>query len=266
MSRTPTDLNAVLIIGASSGIAKALIEEVLADDSTTRVIAISRGRPEGELAENFDSSGRGAWLSCDYTENSMLAVVEQVQDRLDAWGAALTKITICNGRLHSEEFSPEKRIEELNSATLHAVFDSNAVVPALWLKALKPLLRVQFRGELKNRVPLPIAVLSARIGSIADNGKGGWYAYRASKAALNMLLKTSAIEYQRSLPGLRFIAFHPGTTDTPLSEPFQRAVPEGKLFTPQYVAQCLLKCLNEAAAETHAEARFVAYDGSSIPW
>ena len=111
-----------------------------------------------------------------------------------------------------------------------------------------------------------VAPIRLRIGSIADNGKGGWYAYRASKAALNMLLKTSAIEYQRSLPGLRFIAFHPGTTDTPLSEPFQRSVPEGKLFTPKYVAQCLLQRLDEASAAADGQARFVAYDGSTIAW
>ena len=101
------------------------------------------------------------------------------------------------------------------------------------------------------------------------------YAYRASKAALNMLLKTSAIEYQRTLPELRFIAFHPGTTDTPLSKPFQRSVPEGKLFTPDFVAASLLARLSEALAPVEEEAgdnrkrppaRFVAWDGSEIPW
>jgi len=266
LSQAHDEVEAVLLVGANSGIAKALIDKLLSSGVTTKVIAVSRSRGTGELAASVEDQDRGAWLCCDYSEDSMRAVSAQVQDRLDGWGASLSKIAICNGRLHDATFSPEKRIEELSSETLHSVFDSNAVVPALWLKALKPLLRAQFRGEKKNRAPLAIAVLSARIGSIADNGKGGWYAYRASKAALNMLLKTSAIEYQRSLPGLRFIAFHPGTTDTPLSEPFQRSVPEGKLFTPQFVAQCLLQRLDEAAAASDADARFVAYDGSAIPW
>lgn len=258
--------NAVLVIGASSGIAGALMAEVQAASPHNKVIAVSRSRPEGELAASFESADSTAWLSCDYSEDAMQQVIAQAQETLNDWGATLVKIVICNGRLHDAAFAPEKRIEELSGETLHSVFDSNAVIPALWLKALKPLLRDQFRGDKKHREPLAVAVLSARIGSITENGKGGWYAYRASKSALNMLLKTSAIEYQRSLPGLRFIAFHPGTTDTPLSEPFQRSVPEGKLFTPKYVAQCLLQRLDEAAAEADGQARFVAYDGSTIPW
>lgn len=240
--------------------------EVLATDPSSKVIGISRSQATGEIAASIEAADRLAWLRCDYSEEAMQQAVQRVQNQLNDWDAALSKIVICNGRLHDTAFAPEKRIEELSSETLHSVFDSNAVIPALWLKALKPLLRHQFRGVKKSREPLAIAVLSARIGSISDNGKGGWYAYRASKAALNMLLKTSAIEYQRSLPRLRFIAFHPGTTDTPLSEPFQRSVPEGKLFTPQYVAQCLLQRLDEAMAAADGQARFVAYDGSTIPW
>ena len=122
----------------------------------------------------------------------------------------------------------------------------------------------------ENKSPQLLVHLGVKNGNpvirIEDNGKGGWYAYRASKSALNMLLKTSAIEYQRTLPELRFIAFHPGTTDTPLSKPFQRSVPEGKLFTPDFVASSLLARLSDALVANKTAASFVAWDGSQIPW
>ena len=113
-----------------------------------------------------------------------------------------------------------------------------------------------------------ICVLSARVGSISDNKKGGWYAYRASKAALNMFLKTSAIEFARVAPRLQFIAFHPGTTDTPLSSPFQANVPADRLFSPNFVANKMIQIVEKhISSETGAgEAHFLAWDGSTVSW
>ena len=109
-----------------------------------------------------------------------------------------------------------------------------------------------------------VTTFSARIGSIEDNRLGGWYSYRASKAALNMLLKTAAIEYQRVAKGVRFLVFHPGTTDTPLSKPFQKFVSKDKLFTPEFVADQLLTIVEQQASESNIQ--FLDWDGKAIPW
>ena len=107
------------------------------------------------------------------------------------------------------------------------------------------------------------AALSARVGSIQDNQLGGWHAYRASKAALNMLLKTLSIELARRNPTALCVGLHPGTVDTRLSEPFQRGVPEGKLFSPRRSARCLLNVLDRLSPEQSGQV--FAWDGQPIP-
>ena len=107
-------------------------------------------------------------------------------------------------------------------------------------------------------------MLSARVGSIGDNHLGGWYAYRASKAALNMLLKTAAIEYSRRSANVKLLSFHPGTTDTPLSKPFQSSVAADKLFTPDFVAAQLIALMT--AADIDGQLAFIDWNGQSIDW
>lgn len=249
---------AVLVIGASGGIAQGVIETLALQEPDTLILAVSRA-PQSPGQEK----ARLRWWQCDYSEAQIAATLAECAGVLAAEGCRLDRVVVANGRLHEGELQPEKRIESVSAATLLSVFESNAVVPALWLKHLHRFLKRELRGG----ATAALAVLSARVGSITDNGKGGWYAYRASKAAVNMLVKTSAIEYQRSLPALRFIAFHPGTTDTSLSKPFQRSVPEGKLFTPAFVAAALLARLDDAMASQPSEAaQFLAYDGDQIPW
>ena len=109
-----------------------------------------------------------------------------------------------------------------------------------------------------------VAALSARVGSIGDNRLGGWYAYRSSKSALNMMLRSLAIEYARRVKNVKLISFHPGTTDTALSKPFQASVPEGKLFTPQFVARQL--CAIMESAEINGELSYLDWDNKVIPW
>ena len=124
------------------------------------------------------------------------------------------------------------------------------------LKAAMPL--------FEPKQPGVIASLSARVGSIADNGLGGWYSYRAAKAAQNQLMRTLAVELKRSHPKLAVLQLHPGTVDTPLSGPFKARVPAGKLFTPELAAAQLLQVIE---ASTIADSgRFLAYDGSEIAW
>jgi NAD(P)-dependent dehydrogenase (short-subunit alcohol dehydrogenase family) len=126
----------------------------------------------------------------------------------------------------------------------------------LWLKALLTL--------VKGQPDCIISVFSARIGSIDDNRSGGWYSYRASKAALNMLLKTAAIEYARRAKNVKLIAFHPGTTDTALSKPFQRSVKPDNLFAPEFVAEHLVNIMNNQTID--GELSFIDWENEAIAW
>lgn len=121
---------------------------------------------------------------------------------------------MCNGILHSQSIKPEKRLEDFNTDAFNHVIMANALTPMLWIQKLTPI--------LIGNTQCKIIVFSARVGSISDNNLGGWYSYRASKAALNMMLKTAAIELARRAENIKIIAFHPGTTDTSLSKPFQK--------------------------------------------
>ena len=158
--------------------------------------------------------------------------------------------------MHTDKISPEKRLEDISFDTVSEVIHINTIIPLLWLSNIVPL--------LKSRQTCRVAILSARVGSISDNRSGGWYAYRASKAALNMLIKTAAIELRRRAPNVKLIAFHPGTTDTKLSKPFQRSVPEGKLFTPDFVAVALIKLLKKL--DPNSEEEFFDWNGQPVPW
>jgi NAD(P)-dependent dehydrogenase (short-subunit alcohol dehydrogenase family) len=117
---------------------------------------------------------------------------------------------------------------------------------------------------LKQARGCKVTIFSARVGSIGDNHLGGWYSYRASKAALNMLLKSTAIEYARRAPSVKLLAFHPGTTDTPLSRPFSKQVPEHKLFQPGFVAEQLFKILEQL--EPDGELSFLDWQGQRVDW
>jgi NAD(P)-dependent dehydrogenase (short-subunit alcohol dehydrogenase family) len=109
-----------------------------------------------------------------------------------------------------------------------------------------------------------VVALSARVGSIGDNRLGGWYAYRASKSALNMMLKTVSVEYARRVKNVKLISFHPGTTDTALSKPFQASVPKQNLFSTAFVADCLMGIMDEA--EVDGQLSYVDWNGKAIAW
>ena len=144
----------------------------------------------------------------------------------------------------------------MNRGSLRRSFEVNAFGPLLLAKALEP--------ALPRDLPFHFASLSARVGSISDNRLGGWYAYRAAKAAQNQLLRTLAIEWRRRLPLACVTALHPGTTATGLSEPFRSSVPPAKLFSPERAADQLLEVLAMRRADQSGE--FLAWDGQPIPW
>jgi len=238
-----------LIIGASSAIAQCLIRQLLDEAIVEQVIAVSRGKNEDLITEYQESL---LWIESDYSAADFKEVCKQ----LAGYRGSFANVFIANGVLHNADISPEKRLEQISEEGLQENFYINAIVPLLWIAALVDLLK----GELDCRV----AVFSARVGSIEDNRAGGWYGYRASKAALNMLLKSASIEYARRAKNVSLLAFHPGTTDTKLSRPFQASVPENNLFTPEFVASRLLHLLSSRNAES--EFAFLDWQGRTIPW
>ena len=254
------NIRADIVIGASGGIANALLLRLLNDNTVKQLVAISRKPCPDALADQ----AKLKWIVIDYNEDNIKDTIQTLRDDSKNRAVIFKRVFICHGILHGspesdfygQAFGPEKRLEEINSDTLHEVFHANTVVPMLWIKALRPL--------LAGKQPCHISVLSARVGSIGDNNLGGWYAYRASKSALNMLLKTAAIEYARRASNVKLIAFHPGTTDTALSKPFQKNVPSNKLFTPDFVAERLIGIMNSTPVD--GELAYLDWDNQTIQW
>ena len=181
----------VLIVGASGGIGSALYRFF---SSSRRVFGIS------SQAKDLPD-----WYLTDYTASSLAEIAERIHCRF-------SKIFICNGFLQGDGYFPEKRLIDVEANSMHVAYERNVVIPAMALR--------QFRAHIEQLRPSYCAVLSARVGSIGDNRAGGWYSYRCAKAALNMFVKTTAIELKRTNNKLVLVAIHPGTTQTEMSEPY----------------------------------------------
>ena len=149
---------------------------------------------------------------------------------------------------------PEKSLRDLSSDKFHRIFEVNTITPALIAK--------YFLRKLNKEKTSIFTALSARVGSISDNQLGGWYAYRASKAALNMIIKNAAIEVARENKKAIIVGLHPGTVDSDLSKPFQGHVADKNLFTPEYSAEKLLKVLEDLSPEKTGKC--FAWDGKEI--
>ena len=222
-----------LVIGSTGAIGEAFVKAFKADSQCEHVEELSRSQNPG-----FDLNHPQDFEGC--LEKARAAGPYQII--VDATGA----LTIDN-------IGPEKALRQLEADRLTRSFQVNAIGPAVMLKCLAPLIapgRVFY------------AKLSARVGSIADNWRGGWYGYRASKAALNMLLHTAAIELQRRNPQLRVVALQPGTVESNLSKPFLAAA--GQILTPQESVSGLLSAL--AKIEPRQGAHFIDYQGHEIAW
>lgn len=186
----------------------------------------------------------------NYNEEESIAIAAEISSR----NGPLDMVIVSTGILHKSELMPEKSLKELSAEKFRYIFEANTIVPALVAKYFLPKL---------NRDSLSIfAALSARVGSISDNKLGGWYAYRASKAALNMVIKTAAIEARQKNKQSVVVTLHPGTVDSNLSKPFQSSVPAKKLFTPEYSAKKLLDVLGNLTPE-HSGKCF-AWNGEEI--
>ena len=166
----------------------------------------------------------------------------------------LDLVIVVNGILHDNDIQPEKSLKDLSAEKFQHLFKINTITPALVAKHFLP--------KLHRHRPVKFAALSARVGSISDNQIGGWYAYRASKTALNMIIKNFAIEIGRQNHEAVIVSLHPGTVDSNLSKPFQKNIPDGKLFSPLFSAHKLIDVLGSLTPEDTGKC--FAWDGTEI--
>jgi NAD(P)-dependent dehydrogenase (short-subunit alcohol dehydrogenase family) len=237
-----------LIIGANSAIAQSIANKLANTDN--RLILVSRNL--SAYASEIGDNAVNITVE-NYQSDSIQSVVKQIAEQSTM---PVTQVFICHGVLHSDKFQPEKRLEDFSAESFQQVMAVNALTPITWIQKLTPI--------LSGKIACKITVFSARVGSISDNRLGGWYSYRASKAALNMMLKTAAVELARRAKNIKLISFHPGTTDTPLSKPFQKNVPANKLFTSDFVAEQLLTIVENT--EIDGQLSYLDWQGKTINW
>jgi NAD(P)-dependent dehydrogenase (short-subunit alcohol dehydrogenase family) len=233
--------NTALVIGASGGLGAALKALLLADARYSKVLGLSRGvsldgAPLLDITDEVSISASADWL------------------KLQCAARPLRLVIVATGFLHEGGTGPERSLAQLDAAYLQRVMAVNAIGPALLLKHLAPLLPRE--GTVK------LVFISAKVGSIGDNALGGWYGYRASKAALNQIVKTASIELVRRNKSVCCVAMHPGTVDTGLSEPFSKG---GLNVRPADVAASeILRVVEGLNASDNGS--FLDYLGAKLPW
>ena len=233
----------VVVAGASGGIGAEFVRQLSANQKIGRVFALYRQPPDAAEAGVEP-------LTYDLADEDS---IRAAADSVSAHGP-VDAVIVATGLLHDGSIQPEKSLASIDADAMLDVFRVNTIGPILLAKHFLPLLRRESTTLF--------AALSARVGSISDNRLGGWASYRASKAALNMLLRTAAIEHKRRWPQSIIVGLHPGTVDTSLSAPFQRRVPEGKLFTPAFAVERMLDVLDNLDATDSGG--FFAWDGKPI--
>ena len=234
----------VAIIGSSGAIGNSISEKLIKDDSVKLIYKFSR------------TSGSD---DTDKVKNIQIDIEDQ--DSIETGVAKLPKdikfdlIFVATGILHNDDdIFPEKSIRDISKEKLQKVLLVNTIGPTQIGKYFIPLLKKDVRSVF--------AFLSARVGSISENKLGGWYAYRASKTALNQIIKNFSIEVRRSNPNAIFVGLQPGTVKSYLSKPFEKNVKEGKLFTPEYSSEKMLEVITSLDEEDSG--KIFAWDGEEI--
>ena len=236
-SPVPADL--ALVIGASGSIGGALLNALQHSGNYAMAIGLSRqGRPPLDLLD----------------EHSIQTAAGHLADVLKTQGLTLRLVIDATGMLHTPGHQPEKSWSQLDATQMAQAFAINAIGPALLMKHFLPLLPRQGKAVF--------ATLSAKVGSIGDNRLGGWYSYRASKAALNQLVHTAAIELRRRAPEAICVALHPGTVQSPLSDPFAKTGLEVR--TPEQASKRLLAVVDQLQPKDSGG--FFSHDGQPLPW
>ena len=234
LSSFPEDGCAV-VIGAAGAIGSALRLRLEDDSRVNQTIGFSRAE-EPPVDITSDSAIAAAAAAVGVLAQPVRLVID------------------ATGFLHGGGVYPEKSLAEIDSRHMAEALAVNAIGPALLMKHFLPLLAEEGKAVF--------CTLSARVGSITDNRLGGWYSYRASKAALNQLVRTASIELRRRRPEAVCVAYHPGTVDSPLSGPFQKTGLD--VQTPDAAAEACLSVLDRLAPENSGG--FFDYTGNSVPW
>lgn len=234
----------VAVIGSNGAIGNSICENLIDDDSVEEVYKFSR------VIKNEDSY-KIKNIEIDIEdEDSIKNCVQKLPSNIK-----FDLIFVATGILHNDsDIFPEKSIRDISIDKLQKVLLVNTIGPTLVGKYFIPFLRKDSRSVF--------AFLSARVGSISDNKLGGWYSYRASKTALNQIIKNFSIEVKRSNPSAIFIGLQPGTVKSYLSKPFEKNVKAEKLFTPDYSAEKLLDVISNLTNEDSG--RVYAWDGEEI--
>ena len=233
----------IVIIGGSGGIGMGLVKTILKNNKVCIVHATYRGSCPAL------NNSRLNWYQLDATKEEDFKSLSTELKKID-W------IINCVGMLHTKEKGPEKAVRSIEPDFFLDNFRINTL-PTL-------LIAKYFARSLLGPTATVLAVVSAKVGSIQDNRLGGWYSYRASKAALNMAIKTLSLEWQHKVPNCCIAALHPGTTDTQLSAPFQSNVATKKLFSTDQTAALLLDVINNLNSKNSG--KFWNWDGKEIPW
>lgn len=244
---------ATVIAGISGAIGIALAQRFLDQDPDQSLVGLCRN-PD-QVPATLSGHPNAVLVPWSAGEPLGQAERERVVEGLGPEGR-VHNLVYAAGLLHDEHMFPEKRLEDLAPDTMARAFRVNCTGFGVLVQALAR----HFRGHQLTRV----AAISARVGSISDNQYGGWYAYRCSKAALNMMVKSLAIELPRRFSPVACVALHPGTTESPLSAPFGQSLAKLTVHTPADTADNLhtiLRGLSEAD-----NGRFINWDGTDLPW
>jgi NAD(P)-dependent dehydrogenase (short-subunit alcohol dehydrogenase family) len=248
------DANA-LIVGANQGIGFGFVQNLLKEPKIIKVYATYRNKETASelIALAGEYPDKLICLAMDITDEEQ--VIECVKS-IRAETNKLHLVVNCVGVLHEGSLQPEKSLRQINPEHLMRYFQINSIGSVVLAKHLLPLFKHSDRSVF--------ASISAKLASIGDNKLGGWYGYRASKTALNMFMRTVAIEYGRSSPKTLVVTLHPGTTDTRLSRPFQGNVPAKKLFTVERTVAQLMTVIEQL--QEGDSGQFFSWDGSRLPW
>ena len=261
----PREAQSILLVGARGGLGAAWLRRLRDSLPGGAVFATSRlvSEPLADRAEGLQTDLAAAPggvpihpLPLDLEDPASIERLAQaVQERIRVEGLPpLRTVIVASGLLHGPGLAPEKSLRALDAAAMHRLMAVNAIGPALLARQVLPLMPRQGR--------VVFAAVSARVGSISDNRLGGWYGYRASKAALNQLVRTLAIEWSRTARDSVCVTLHPGTVDTGLSRPFQGNVPQDQLFTPEQSVAHLDAVLRKL--EPQHSGRCYAWDGREV--
>lgn len=246
-----------MVFGASQGIGLAITKQLLENKDFDRVVATHRHGSETKSLAPLKKSYPETLHLMEFDATSqrhldtMAENVEMISETIDL-------LINCIGILHDTRMKPEKNIDEISADFLIESFRVNSITTLLLAKHLKPF--------IQNSNDAVFISLSAKVGSIEDNKTGGWYAYRISKAALNMSIKNLSIEFNRLSRRCSVFAVHPGTTETHLSEPFiERARKKYTVHTPAATAANILKMAFDPDHKRY-NGKLISWNGEEIPW